>query len=163
MRTTRTWIYVTAFTVLLILIFGTWHLYSSNMSNQTHDAAAAVEKAKQHYSFDRTLSVSAYHGSDAYQVVKAKRNGKTVYFWVPDDSKKAAYIERRASDGITKNQVLTLFERQRFDVKRLISVRLGAINGNPVWEITFLSPNQHYNYVSFYFDSGKEAQRILNL
>ncbi|MCO7125773.1 DUF5590 domain-containing protein [Sporolactobacillus shoreicorticis] len=155
---------ITVLTAVLIIVgTGAWKLYSSNTGYQSQAAAAAVKKAKQRYVFDQVKSVTPYNGTDAYQVIQAKRNGKKMYIWVPDNPKKAPFIERAASSGMTEGQAMQKLADRHLDVKQVISARLGAINGNPVWEITFLNSRNNYNYVSFYFENGKEAQRILNL
>jgi uncharacterized protein YpmB len=142
---------------------GALKLYTSNTGYQNRASVAAVKKAKQWYSFDQVKSITPFRGTDAYQVIQAKQKGKKVYIWVPDQPKKAPFLERLASKGITRVQALQKLADAQLDVKKIISVHLGVIKGNPVWEITFLNSKNNYNYVSFYFENGKEAQRILNL
>ncbi|MCQ2009163.1 MAG: DUF5590 domain-containing protein [Sporolactobacillus sp.] len=163
MRTVKTVLITVLIAILIIVGIGAWKLYSSNTVYQNQAAATALKKAKQSYIFDHVKSVTSFNGTDAYQVIQAKRNGNKMYIWVPDHPKKAPFIERAASSGITEKQAMQKLADQRLDVKKIISVRLGAIKGNPVWEITFLNSKNSYNYVSFYFDNGKEAQRILSL
>ncbi|MET1249732.1 DUF5590 domain-containing protein [Sporolactobacillus sp. STCC-11] len=162
MRTKTTIITVLVALALMVAI-GALKLYTSNTGYQEQESVTAVKKAKQWYSFNQVKSVTPFRGTDAYQVIQAKQEGKKVYIWVPDQPKKAPFLERLASEGITQGQAIQKLADARLDVKRIISVRLGAIKGNPVWEITFLNSKNNYNYVSFYFESGKEAQRILNL
>ncbi|EST10568.1 hypothetical protein P343_16600 [Sporolactobacillus laevolacticus DSM 442] len=163
LRRIKAWLITAAIAVFILFCFGSWKLYFSNMHFQDHSAVSAINKAKKWYHFDHVKSVTAYHGTDAYQVIQAKQKGKMMYFWVPDHPKKAPYIERQASKGITKKQAIQRLFGERLDIKSIISVRLGAIHGHPVWEITFMNSKNNYNYVSLYFDNGKEAQRILNL
>ncbi|MFC6386897.1 peptidase M4 [Sporolactobacillus kofuensis] len=150
-------------TVIVLIVIGSWSLYTNNTNFQNQSAQSAIKKAKKWYSFNQVLSVTAYHGSDDYQVIKAKQGRKTMYFWIPDRLKKAPYFERAANKGLTKEQALQKLSGKGLDVQKIISVRLGAIQGNPVWEITFLNSKHKYNYVSISFDNGKEAQRILNV
>ncbi|CAM3174980.1 DUF5590 domain-containing protein [Sporolactobacillus spathodeae] len=140
-----------------------WDLYHTNQTVQQQAASRAIAKAQNHYHIDKVLSVSYYHGTNAYQVVKGERNGVPMYIWVPDQKKKAPYIVRAVRRGISRNKAQQIFQGMRFHVKKIVSIRLGAINSQPIWQVTFLAPNNTYNYISIDFDTGKEIQRILNI
>ncbi|MCL1632609.1 DUF5590 domain-containing protein [Sporolactobacillus sp. CPB3-1] len=163
MKKIRTIILIVATASALLFLIGGWKLYTSNISGQNRSAEDAVKRAHQSYTFNHVKSVVPYNGTEAYQVIQAERNGQDIYIWVPDHPKRAPFILRAAHAGITKKEALQKLSDKRLDVKKIISIRLGAINGNPVWEITFLNSGNNYNYVSFYFNDGKEAQRILDV
>lgn len=159
----KNWIIAGILTILLFTFLGFRQLYSSNMNYRHAWERTAAAKAKQHYQIENIRSVSYYHGTDAYHVVKGSRNGAVMYVWVPDKPKRASYIIREAEKGISQQEALQKLAALHLDIKEVLSVRLGAIHGVPVWTVTFLNGTDHYNYVSFYFDDGKEAQRILNV
>lgn len=159
----KKWIFFILFVALLSTLAVLTYMYSSNVSAKSDDEATAVKKARHHFHADRILSVSYYHGTESFQVVKGVRDGRQMYFWIPDDPKKGKYIERAVEDGITRQQALDRFSHMDFNVQKVLSVRLGAVQGSPVWEITFLNAQGKYNYVSIYYDNGSEAQRILNI
>ncbi|WP_100488015.1 peptidase M4 [Sporolactobacillus pectinivorans] len=159
----KNWIITGVLAVLLIAGFGSWYLYTSNMDTSNSSAQAAIVKAKRYYQVQKVDSVSYYYGTDAYEVVKCVRNSVQMYVWVPDEPQKAKYIVRAVKNGITRNQALQELAGLHLNVNKIISVKLGAIQNSPVWEITFTNNTNSYNYVSFYFDNGKEAQRILNV
>ncbi|TGA97035.1 peptidase M4 [Sporolactobacillus shoreae] len=159
----KNWIIAGVLTVLVLAGFGSWYLYKSNMDLSNRAAQAAAAKARQHYQIQKVDTVASYSGTESYEVVKGVRNGIQMYIWVPDRPNKAKYIVRAVKNGITGSQALQKLAGLNLDVNKIISVRLGAIQNNPVWEITFTNKQNNYNYVSFYFDNGKEAQRILNI
>lgn len=159
----KNWIIGVLIVVLFCFVWGTWNLYSGNRNVQVQAADRAISKAKSHYQISKIDTVTYYHGTNAYQVVEGERNGVKMYLWIPDQKKKAPYIARAAKRGISKTQAMQIFNRLHLDVKQVVSIRLGAINKQPTWQITFLSPNHTYNYISLSFDTGKEVQRILNI
>ncbi|WP_353947814.1 DUF5590 domain-containing protein [Sporolactobacillus sp. Y61] len=159
----KNWIIAGILCILVLPVLGFYQIYSHNMNDLDHAAGTAAEKAKQQYGIQNVLSVTYYHGSDAYQVVNGTRNGRRIYVWVPDQPKQADFIVRGANKGITEKQALHTLSDMKLDVKKIQSVRLGAIHNQPVWMITFLNSRNNYNYVAIYFDNGKEAQRILNV
>lgn len=159
----KNWIIIGLFAVLLTAGLGFWQLYSSNINYENRSAQTAAAKAKQRFQISKVESVTYFHGTESYQVVKGTRNGEQMYFWIPDQGKKEIYLTRMAKNGITSQQALQVLAGMHLDVNKVISVRLGAIQASPIWEITFLNSRGNYNYISVYFDNGKEAQRILNI
>lgn len=150
--------------LILVLLSGSWYLYKSNMNLSDTAAHAAATKAAEHYQLQKTGSVTAYYGTQAYEVVSGSRNGVAMYVWVPDKpGKSAGYLIRPVKNGLTRGQALQKLAALRLDVRSIVSVRLGAIQNQPVWEITFKNSRNSFNYISFSFDTGKEVQRILNI
>ncbi len=133
-----------------------------NVANAAAQTAAA--KATAHDQLQKTGSVTAYYGTQAYEVVSGTRNGVAMYIWVPDKPSKAAgYLARPVKNGLTRSQALQKLAALHLDVRSIVSVRLGAIQNQPVWEITFKNSHNSFNYVSFNFDTGREVQRMLNI
>ncbi|MFT8708173.1 MAG: DUF5590 domain-containing protein [Sporolactobacillus sp.] len=159
----KRWLISSALLILVCLGWGAWSLYHSNASFQGQAAVRAVSKARSIYHLDNAHSLSYFHGTNAYQVVEGTRNGVRMYVWIPDQKKKAPYIVRAVRRGITGQKALQIVQGMHLHVKQVVSVRLGAINSQPIWQITFLAPNHTYNYISIAFDTGKEVQRILNI
>ncbi|GGL47995.1 cell wall elongation regulator TseB-like domain-containing protein [Sporolactobacillus putidus] len=158
----KNWIIIGLPAVVLFAGWGSLQLYNSNMNYKNGLSGKAVAKADQQSHPDKIESVTYYNGTESYQVIKGKRNGVQMYFWVPD-SKKGVYFTRVVKNGITSRQALQILAGMHLDVKTVLAVRLGAIQTTPIWEITFLNSRGNYNYVSINFDNGKEAQRILNI
>ncbi|WKB37162.1 peptidase M4 [Terrilactibacillus sp. S3-3] len=120
-------------------------------------------QARHHFHATNVRAVNYYYGKEAYHVLRGRAGGHAVYLWIPDNKKKGTYIERRVNAGITKQKALQVFEGLHLDVSKVVSVKLGVNDNAPTWEITFLDAKQRYNYVSIYFDNGKEAERILHI
>ncbi|RYM06357.1 peptidase M4 [Sporolactobacillus sp. THM7-7] len=158
----KKWIMFILLAVLISGISGSWYVYGKNANYHEQIKQAAVKKAKQRFHIENAESVSYYHGTESYYVIKGKTAGKQMYYWIPD-KKKGKYIERRANSGMTRKEALSTLSNMHLDVQEVLAVRLGAIGGKPIWEITFLNSQKKYNYVSIFFDNGKEAQRILNI
>ncbi|MCI1857079.1 MAG: DUF5590 domain-containing protein [Sporolactobacillus sp.] len=159
----KNWIIPSALCLLLLLCFGGWEVYANNLNFNQNAAQAAASAAKKRYPLQKVESVSYYHGTRPWQVVKGVEHGKGVYIWVPDGKGRSAMFQRYVSKGISEKEAVRRLNRLHLDVRKIISVRLGAIGQHPVWEVTFLNSKNNYNYLSFYFDNGKEAQRILNV
>ncbi|MDD9148728.1 DUF5590 domain-containing protein [Sporolactobacillus sp. CQH2019] len=157
----KNWIIIGLPALVLVAGWGSLQLYNSNMNYENGLARTAAAKAERQFHPDKIESVAYYNGSESYQVVRGTRNGVQMYFWVPDG--KGAYFTRIAKNGITSRQALQILAGMHLDVKTILSVRLGAIQATPIWEITFLNSRGNYNYISINFDNGKEAQRILNI
>ncbi|RYL88842.1 peptidase M4 [Sporolactobacillus sp. THM7-4] len=159
----KKWVIIITFFVLLLVSWTSWHIYRGNADYEAKAAHTAVQKAKKGFKINKIESVTYYHGTESYQVIKGIKSGRQWYVWVPDKKSEGRFIERPVKSGITRNQALQALAALHLDVRQIVSVRLGAIKGNPVWEITFLNAGKKYNYVAFYYDTGKEAQRILNI
>ncbi|MFT8871179.1 MAG: DUF5590 domain-containing protein [Sporolactobacillus sp.] len=156
------WLTLTA-ALLVFIGWGAWYIYDSNRVVSIHAADQAVTKARSHYAIGKVEDVTSYYGSNAYQVIKALRNGRRVYVWVPESGEKAPMFMRTANQGISRSHALAIFSTMHFNVQRVVSVRLGAINATPVWQVTFVAPNHTYNYIALNFSNGREVQRILNI
>lgn len=140
-----------------------WLTYHKNISYEKKASQTAIAQADRHFHAQNIKTVNYYHGKQAYHVVSGRIDGQAVYLWIPDNKKKGAYIERRVHAGITKQKALQVFAGMNLDVAKVVSVKLGVNENAPTWEVTFLDSNQRYNYVSIYFDNGKEAERILHI
>jgi Uncharacterized protein conserved in bacteria len=160
----KNWIITGVLIALLVILSGSWYLYKNNMNVSDAAARTAAAKAAVHYQLQKTGSVTSYYGTQSYEVVSGSRNGVPMYVWVPDKpGKTASYLARPAKNGLTRSQALQKLAALRLDVRTILSVKLGAIQNQPVWEITFKNSRNSFNYVSFNFDTGKEVQRILNI
>jgi uncharacterized protein YpmB len=160
----KNWVITGSLILLLAVLSGSWYLYRSNMNVLNVAARTAAAKATAHYQLQKTGSVTAYYGTQAYEVVSGSRNGVAMYVWVPDKPSRAAgYLARPVKHGLTRSQAIRKLAALHLDVRSIVSARLGAIQNQPVWEITFKNSHNHFNYVSFNYDTGREVQRILNI
>ncbi|MTT32618.1 peptidase M4 [Terrilactibacillus sp. BCM23-1] len=160
----KKWIIIIVSIIVIVVISQSWITYHKTVTYKNKEEKTAVQKAEKHYkiSSSQISDVTYYNGKTPYHIIKTKRKGQDVYLWVPD-AKKGSYIERKVKDGITESKALSIFYALKYDTLKVVSVKLGAIDDVPIWEITFLDHHKHYNYVSLTFDDGEEIQHILHI
>ncbi|MFD2616641.1 hypothetical protein [Terrilactibacillus laevilacticus] len=160
----KKWIIIFISIIVVVVISQSWITYHKTVSYKNKEENTAIKKAEKHdkISSSQISNVTYYNGKTPYHIIRTKKKNKDVYLWVPD-TKKGSYIERNVKDGITKNKALSIFYSLKYDTLKVVSVKLGAINDVPIWEVTFLDHQKRYNYVSLTFDDGKEIQHILHI
>ncbi|MBM7645260.1 uncharacterized protein YpmB [Scopulibacillus daqui] len=149
--------------VILICVWQSWLIYHRASSYEGTAAQKAVAEAKKQYHISKIKDVSYYNGKQSYHVIRSvDKSGKDVYIWVPY-KKDGKMFKEYVKDGLTKQEALQAFSKLNYDVRKIVSVRLGIDNNQPVWEITFTDHNKEYNYVYLYFKDGKEEGHILHI
>ncbi|MDV2683505.1 DUF5590 domain-containing protein [Alkalihalophilus lindianensis] len=151
-------IIITILTVLCIVIAGTsayaYHIIREPLVENYTEASNFVTSNELLQSID---SVHYYHGTTAHYVVKGlDEDGDEAIVWVKDDFETVNY--RKASDGITYEQALSIAERALGE-SQIEQIRLGFTRGIPVYEVMYNDANQRKGYYYLTFDEGTFIKR----
>lgn len=154
----KKWGIVIAVVAAVVIIWETWSLYYGVEKKLDQEFAQASATARQHYHVKKILNVTYYHGTKAYDVVKAvNQHGKKEFIWIPYGKGKS-YV-RSARSGWGKGKVIQLVQQQ-LHPKKLISVRLGIEEHIPVWEVSYIDQNNRYTFYYLRYDNGEWLKNI---
>jgi len=154
----KKWVFTVVIVVLTAVIWQAFSIYHGIEANLNHKYASAARKAKNTYHLKKILHVSYYDGTKAYDVVKGvNQKGKKVYVWVPNG--KGKLFSEKASQGWSKAKVMQ-YVKNKLHPKRVISVKLGAEQTIPAWEITYIDQKGNYSFYYLRFDNGEWMRSI---
>ncbi|XJS11591.1 PepSY domain-containing protein [Aerococcaceae bacterium WGS1372] len=153
---------VSALTVIfLIILIALLFLYSQSMNDITQAQEETIELVELDYSVDRvndfdwvTINESYFsldfidgEGTQRYAIV-AQEGGDIQYYTHQD------IISREDAMSITLNEN---------ELSELLNTRLGLLNGEAVWEISFKSTNDTLSYYYINAANGEWIQSIANI
>ncbi|HET7656686.1 MAG TPA: DUF5590 domain-containing protein [Bacillales bacterium] len=154
----KKWILTIAIFVFATVIWQAISIYHGIEAKLHSRLDHAAEKAKREYHLKKVLDVSYYHGTNSYDVVKAvNQKGQPIYVWIPNGKGKP--FHKRVNQGWSKGKVMQ-YVQNKLHPRKVISVRLGAEESLPVWEVTYLDQNGRYSFYYLRFDNGEWVKNI---
>ncbi|MGE6258808.1 DUF5590 domain-containing protein [Heyndrickxia sporothermodurans] len=159
----KKWIIILSLLILVIIGF------SVNVYYQTTKPLNKAEKYTEKIAKEKANLVSTdqfylYNGDETYYIaVGKKKNGEKVAVWVPEKQSNLVTVEK-ISDGISKKEAIQKLKKKENPAK-ILSSRLGMLNREPVWEISYLNDSNRLNYAYIYFlkTSNKTPYLINNI
>jgi uncharacterized protein YpmB len=113
-------------------------------------AASSVEDIMEIY------DVSFFHGEASYQVVDAVReDGEDIYVLVPENSEAEPEVLLHSS-GVSPEEVLDTASADE-DMQTVHAVRLGMLEGSPIYEINY---TDSYGRLGYYYVSFEDGEYI---
>lgn len=147
--------------LVFFLIFVIWRgisIYQSALEPLNIAEAKGNERALEKTPIVTIEESYTYFGTKAYQVVIGKNDdGKKMIAWIPE--KDGEIITRFERDGITENEALSIFKRER-NPQEIRSVKLGVEDNIPIWEIIYIGSDNRLTYHKMYFETGKYRNSI---
>ncbi len=104
---------------------------------------------------------SIYNGNDSYYVVEGQNKDKEdIIVWI--EEKNNAVTVKNKKDGLTKQEVINKLTSER-ELSSIDTVRLGMLEGLPVWEVYAHTDDDLINYFYFDFETGELHRNIENI
>lgn len=154
----KKWILTIAIVVFAAVVWQAFSIYHGLEANLHNRYAKASVKAKKTYHLKRVLHVSYYNGTKAYDVVTGvNQKNQKVYVWVPNGNGKS--FLKKVNQGWNQQKVLQ-YVHTKLHPKKIISVKLGAEESIPVWEVTYVAQDGRYSFYYLRFDNGEWIKNI---
>lgn len=142
--------------VLLLICLEAWNIFHHIETYKKSTDNQAINIAESNFTLAKIQNVMVFNGETPYHVIQGLDHlGHQVFVWVPDNKKEGLVFLKKASDGLTKSQILNKMTR-KFPYNKIFSVGLGVKNGEPVWAVNYLDKNNHYSVTYFDFYNGKD-------
>ncbi|MET3696084.1 uncharacterized protein YpmB [Bacillus oleivorans] len=87
-----------------------------------------------------------------YIVTGNNRAGEEMIVWI-DTENLNIVAEHKASEGITKEEVIQSF-KEEWDISEVIDIKLGYADKRPLWELTFIDDSKRYTFLQVSFLTG---------
>ncbi|MFD3446078.1 DUF5590 domain-containing protein [Microbacteriaceae bacterium 4G12] len=148
----KKWIFGILIVIAAFITYGV-HVYNTTMNGKLQTESKSVQTAKEKAKLTKITSVDYYHGITAsYEVVQGTDNkGEQWIVWVPD--KEGKVLTKKKSEGISEKEAMQIVAKNG-NPKELVKVKLGAENNVPIWEVTYIDQENHYNYYYMEFANG---------
>ncbi|MDH5159911.1 DUF5590 domain-containing protein [Heyndrickxia oleronia] len=145
----KKWIIIAGLCILVIVGISV-NVYFQSMKPISHAKDFAEKKAREKANLTSMDQFYLYNGDITYYVAVGKqKNGKKVAVWIPEKNSDQITIEKW-SDGISKSDAINTVMKKEKPAKVLGS-RLGMLDKEPVWEISYLDHSSRLNYAYVYF------------
>ncbi|MCE4047241.1 MULTISPECIES: cell wall elongation regulator TseB-like domain-containing protein [Bacillaceae] len=156
----KKWIW--SFVGLAVVVLGIV-IYTYTTAHQpVSKARETAEKiAKEEAGLVSMDNFSLYNGNDSYYVVEGKNKDKEdIVVWI--EEKSHAVTVKNKKDGLTKQQVINKLSSER-ELSSIDTVRLGMLEGLPVWEVYAHTDDDLINYFYFDYETGELHRNIENI
>ncbi|TVP83394.1 MAG: hypothetical protein EA344_09465 [Alkalicoccus sp.] len=129
-------------------------LYNSVVSPLEEREAAARDAAFSIEDITEIYEVSFFHGETSYQVVDAVREDEEdIYLLIPENSDAEPEVLLHSS-GITPEEAHETAAANE-DMQSVHAVRLGLLEGIPIYEINYTDSNGRLGYYYVSFENGE--------
>lgn len=141
-------------TVALLL-----RLYHVTLADEFEWQNIASEIATEKANLVSINDVEFFHGKKSFQIVFGKdENGESVIVWVEESAENPFVLIKKANDGWTKAMVKDQIIQNR-QPKKILDVRLGMKEKNPLWEATYIDQEDRFTYYYLDFETGSFLKR----
>lgn len=156
----KKWIWSFAGLVVIVLSFVVY-TYVTAYKPVSKAEVTAEKIAKEEAGVVSIDKFSLYNGNDSYYVVEGKnKNKEDVIVWI-EEKTHGVTVENK-KDGLTKQAVINKISAER-ELKEINTVRLGMLEGIPVWEVYAHTDDDLINYFYFDFETGELLRNIENI
>lgn len=113
----------------------------------------AFKIAKDESSLETTSGFHWFRYEKEYYVVAGNdSSGEAKYVWI-DPDKKQVVLEHKASEGISEEEILEIYQDE-WNIEKLMGITLGYANKRPIWEIKFVDAEDKYTIMQVAFLNG---------
>ncbi|KYD09237.1 DUF5590 domain-containing protein [Heyndrickxia sporothermodurans] len=159
----KKWIIGLCLLLLIVLGFSV-NVYYQSTKPINKAESLAKKKAKEKANLVSMDQFYVYNGKESYYITVGKqKNGEKIAVWIPEKNSERVTIEKM-SDGLSKQDAINKL-KEKETPKKILGSRLGMLNNEPVWEISYLDQSSRLNYAYIYFlkSSNKTPYMIYNI
>ncbi|MEK5523295.1 cell wall elongation regulator TseB-like domain-containing protein [Heyndrickxia sp. FSL W8-0423] len=159
----KKWIIGLCLLLLIVLGFSV-NVYYQSTKPINKAESLAKKKAKEKANLVSMDKFYLYNGKESYYIAVGKqKNGENIAVWIPEKNGERVTIEKM-SDGLSKQDAINKL-KEKETPKKILGSRLGMLNNEPVWEISYLDQSSRLNYAYIYFlkSSNKTPYMIYNI
>ncbi|MGE8204301.1 DUF5590 domain-containing protein [Heyndrickxia sp. NPDC080065] len=159
----KKWIILVCVVILIAIGFSV-NVYFQSTKPLNSAKNYAEKKAKEKANLDSVDQFYLYNGDETYYITVGKQtNGEEIAVWIPEKNSNNVTVEKM-SDGISKTEAVNRL-KSKVDPTKILGTRLGMLNKEPVWEISYLDKSSNLNYAYIYFlkNNNKPPYMITNI
>ncbi|APH04635.1 DUF5590 domain-containing protein [Bacillus weihaiensis] len=141
--------------IAVIWIYGSTYHSARKQYNEGHSASEEI--AKNEGNLTVIDDVATYNADQQYHIISGRTNSNDkIYVWVPQttEEKNKKIIVKKQEDGITSSQALK-YVQSKYEVTKLISVKIGMDNNIPIWEVKYRDELNRYTFDYVQFSTGE--------
>ncbi|QQZ11055.1 DUF5590 domain-containing protein [Heyndrickxia vini] len=157
--------WIISFCLLLLIVLGfSVNIYYQSTKPINKAESFAKKTAKEKANLVSMDQFYLYNGNESYYItVGKKKNGEKIAVWIPEKNNDQVIVEKM-SDGLSKKDAIKKLKEKETPAK-ILGSRLGMLNNEPVWEISYLDQSSHLNYAYIYFlkSNNKTPYMIYNI
>lgn len=147
--------------IMSILIVGATFLYQQSNQSYARAKADTIDYVAERTTLSRVNDFYWYNGTETYLTITGEN----------EDGEERLYIVQQAGgeitslsaeSGLSEQEAIQLTVEAR-QPSRILNARIGMIDENPVWEVTYRNDNDRLGYYVIDLRTGEWLQTIDNI